>query len=31
MAQIIVPRQESETSYICVRGIDFASFYDFDI
>ena len=29
--EVPVPRQDSERSCICVRCIDFASFYDFDI
>ena len=29
--EVPVPNQGSERSCICVRGIDFASFYDLDI
>ena len=31
LMKLPVPRQDSERSCICVRSIDFASFYDFDI
>jgi hypothetical protein len=29
--EVAVPSQESEQSCICVRGIDFSSFFDFAI